>query len=48
MKKTAIAFDIGESYIKIAKRDGDKITVEVVQMPENLKFWNHYIYASSQ
>ena len=36
MKKTAIAFDIGESYVKIAKRDGDKITVEAVQMPENL------------
>lgn len=36
MKKTAIAFDIGESYIKIAQRIGNKITVETVQMPENL------------
>lgn len=36
MKKTAIAFDIGESYIKIAQRSGNKITVETVQMPENL------------
>ena len=36
MKKTAIAFDIGESYIKIAQRNGNKITVETVQMPENL------------
>ena len=29
MKKTAIAFDIGESYVKIAQRNGDKITVEI-------------------
>ena len=36
MKKTAVAFDIGESYIKIAQRKGSKITVEAVQMPENL------------
>ena len=36
MKKTAIAFDIGESYVKIAQRNGDKITVEDIQMPENL------------
>ena len=36
MKKKAIAFDIGESYIKIAQHVGDKITVETVQMPENL------------
>ena len=36
MKKTAVAFDIGESYIKIAQRKGSKIMVEAVQMPENL------------
>lgn len=36
MKKTAIAFDIGESYLKIAQRLGNKIEVKTVQVPENL------------
>ena len=36
MKKINLTFDMGESHIKIAKREKDKIVVHVVQMPENL------------
>ncbi len=36
MSKTALAFDIGESYIKIVYQGTEGIKVEAVQMPENL------------
>ena len=36
MKKTVVAFDIGESYLKIAQQTKDEISVDFVQMPENL------------
>ena len=36
MGKTVLSFDIGESYIKIAKQDKLGIHVYVEQMPENL------------
>lgn len=36
MKKINLTFDIGDSYIKIAKREKGKIVVHSVQMPENL------------
>lgn len=36
MKKIALTFDIGDSHIKIAKREKGKIVVHSVQMPENL------------
>ena len=36
MNKVKLAFDIGESYIKIAKREGNKINVYTKQTPENL------------
>jgi type IV pilus assembly protein PilM len=36
MSKTILTFDIGESYIKIAHRDNEKISVYAEQMPENL------------
>lgn len=36
MAKTKLAFDIGESYIKIAEKDGTDIHVHTVQMPQNL------------
>ena len=36
MKKTVVAFDIGESYLKIAQQTKDGISVDFVQMPENL------------
>lgn len=36
MSKTFLAFDIGDSYIKIAKKDGEKVTIYTKQMPENL------------
>ena len=35
-KKTTIAFDIGESYIKIARVNGGNVHVREMQMPENL------------
>ena len=35
-KKIKLAFDIGESYIKIAKKEGSKINVYMKQTPENL------------
>ena len=36
MNKVKLAFDIGESYIKIAKKEGSKINVYMKQTPENL------------
>lgn len=36
MKKTVLAFDIGESYIKMACRENDKIRVFAEQLPANL------------
>ena len=36
MGKTILTFDIGESYIKIAHKEKDKLSVYVEQMPENL------------
>ena len=36
MKKLNLSFDMGDNYIKIAKREKGKITVHSVQMPENL------------
>lgn len=36
MKKLNLSFDIGESHIKIARREKDKIVVHVAKMPENL------------
>ena len=36
MSKVKLAFDIGESYIKIAKKEGSKINVYMKQTPENL------------
>lgn len=36
MSKTICAFDIGESYIKIAVKDKKGIAIHSVQMPENL------------
>lgn len=36
MKKTVVAFDIGESYLKIAQQTKNGISVHTVQMPENL------------
>ncbi|MBQ8627523.1 MAG: pilus assembly protein PilM [Agathobacter sp.] len=36
MSKTILTFDIGESYIKIAYKEKEQITVYVEQMPENL------------
>lgn len=36
MSKTILTFDIGESYIKIAHKEKEQISVYVEQMPENL------------
>lgn len=36
MKKITLSFDMGDSHIKIAKREKGKIVVHAVQMPENL------------
>lgn len=36
MKKTTLTFDMGDSHIKIAKREKGKVTVHEVQVPENL------------
>ena len=36
MSKTMLTFDMGDTYIKIAKKDGSKVTVYTKQMPENL------------
>ena len=36
MGKTIIAFDIGDTYIKIAKQEKDKIRIYCKQMPEDL------------
>lgn len=36
MSKTMITFDIGDTYMKIAKKDKDKYTVYTKQMPEDL------------
>lgn len=36
MGKTYLTFDIGDSYIKIAKQEKDTITVYSKQMPENM------------
>ena len=36
MSKTVLTFDIGESYIKIAHKENERISVYVEQMPENL------------
>ncbi len=36
MSKTMITFDIGDTYMKIAKREKDKIQVFCKQMPEDL------------
>lgn len=36
MSKTFLTFDIGDSYIKIAKKEGAKLTVYTKQMPQNL------------
>lgn len=36
MKKTVLAFDIGESFLKIAQKNKDGISIQTVQMPENL------------
>ena len=36
MSKTKLAFDIGETYVKVAKKEGNKITVYTKQTPENL------------
>ena len=36
MKKINLTFDMGDSHIKIAKREKGKVVVHAVQMPENL------------
>ena len=36
MGKTFLTFDIGDTYIKVVKKDGEKVTVYTKQMPENL------------
>ena len=36
MKKTVVAFDMGETYLKIARQTKEGISVQTVQMPENL------------
>lgn len=36
MKKMSLTFDMGDSHIKIAKREKGKITAYDIQMPENL------------
>lgn len=36
MKKMSLTFDMGDSHIKIAKREKGKIIVHSIQMPENL------------
>lgn len=36
MGKTFVTFDIGDSYIKVVKKDGDKHTLLVRQMPQDL------------
>lgn len=36
MGKTFLTFDIGDSYIKIVKKEGDKLTLYVKQMPQDL------------
>ena len=36
MKKINLTFDMGDSHIKIAKREKGKIIVHAIQMPENL------------
>ena len=36
MKKLSLSFDMGDSHIKIAKREKGSITVHSVQVPENL------------
>lgn len=36
MKKISLSFDLGDSQIKIAKREKGKIVVHAIQMPENL------------
>lgn len=36
MKKITLTFDMGDSHIKIAKREKGKIVVHAVQVPENL------------
>lgn len=36
MKKIRVSFDMGESHIKIAKRERDKIVVQTVEMPMNM------------
>lgn len=36
MKKTVVAFDIGESYLKITQQTKNGISIQAVQMPENL------------
>lgn len=36
MKKMTLAFDMGDSHIKIATKEKGKIVVHAVQMPENL------------
>lgn len=36
MAKKKLAFDIGESYIKIAVKDGTDIQIHTIQMPQNL------------
>ena len=36
MGKTVLGFDIGESYIKIAEQDKDKVVIHAIQLPDNL------------
>ena len=36
MAKTVLTFDMGDTYIKIAKKEGTHVTVYSKQMPENL------------
>ena len=36
MAKTVLTFDMGDTYIKIAKKEGANVTVYSKQMPENL------------
>ena len=36
MSKTMLTFDMGDSYIKIVKSEGSKVTVYTKQMPENM------------
>ena len=36
MSKTMLTFDMGDSYIKIVRKDASKVTVYTKQMPENM------------